>query len=1071
MASMEFDEFRDGDEEEEFFEERRPRRGCLRGLLRLLLVLLLPVLLAVALAPTLLSSDAGRRWALGKINAAAAPAEVAFDEWSLGWFSAPVLTRVTWRDASRGADLRADEVAFDRGLLRLLPAGVLSLGRVTLKNPALTATLVPPEAEAAPEGAGEGAKRGGFFFLPVADLSAELCVQDGQAMIASRAAAPFCVQQVNGSVAVASFRKPIGVQAQMQVGGGTITLEGSVQSLQELIKGEPFEKPEKLTLKLVGVDLTAFGPLIEHASGEPWIRSGVAEGAFAAEISGPSQVRVEGGLLASGLSVAGGRQAASPKGDLALMADASWDGGVVSIGKFELSSPWLRADARGKLQPGAQAGTLAGSISAKAESDLAVVARDFGPLLSLSKAFSMRRGRLSAAVEVSADERAVSVDASLTTADLDMAFEGEPLTLKPAPSLALKASFPYGGWPEVENFRLKAPFADVYGSGRFESAAVKGRLDLTLFSRDFKRVLKDAPPMVGAATIDLSSKRAGERVALSALLKLSDIAAELRPGQRLVVPQGALKAEGYVPEKDGKPEGEIQDAMFELTLESGKAAGGWKRLAPAQGDRALVLRGFSMTSDLELGSVRRLLGGFIPAGAQRRMTEWRGRVLLNATAEVAGGVAKARVKAAGQQVEAGADGGVWRVPDVRLDGLLSQESPQDGARVEATLTGSAGLQRDGETVFVEKDARVALKALIPPGGDRVRLESFELASSLGEVQAQAEVTELATRCVVDAKGRMAVDFAALTELLEAQGVDEFRLAGRGPRDFQFRSPVAGGLSTIFSDGAFSWAADLESLKGLGLDAGRSDVSVKLAGGVMRLAYEPALNGGKLKLVPELRVERGAATLSVPPRTRLLEGVKLNQEMVDKLLVNVNPLFQGSKLLDGEVTLDAAACRLASGLSPEKGVYADLGMVFKNLKLEMGPELRELLAILKVDERVYRAEQLPIRVTVRDGRIHVDPIRMVIDKQPVIFSGWVAFDGTIKYLVEVPLTDRVTGGSGDHALKGLTIKIPVTGTVNEPRLDTSALKSAVGNVLKRAVGEQNLERIGTFLEKLQEELKK
>lgn len=1064
---MDFSDIRD-DEEETGYLERKP--GCLRGLFRLLLVLALPLLLILALLPTLLSSDPAREWALKKINAAIAPSSLSIERWTLGWIASPVLEKVSYSDVSQGVDVRADQVTSDRGLFRLLPIGTLNLGRVTLRNPVAEVSLVPPAKEArATPGGGKG--KGGPFVLPIADVSAVLSVEGGRVKVTGRAPEPFEAKPVSGTVTLVSFWKPIALQAQAGVGGGTLALEGRVQSLRELFKGESFEKPEKLTLKLVGVDLTAFGPLIQHAAGEPWVRSGKAEGVLTASITGPEQVKVEGGMLVNGLSVAAAGQRPSPKGDLALMADVAVDQKVVSVKKFELSSPWLRANASGTLRQGAKAGVMAGAISAQAEADLAAAARDFGPLLGFSKGFRMQKGRLTASFDLQGTEQAVVVDAKLAAADLAMTIDGEPLTLKPAPSLVFKASFPYGRWPEVETFHFKAPFADVYGSGRFESAVVKGKLDLTLFSRDFKRVMKDAPPMVGSVYLDLSTKRDEGRVAANAFLKLSDVAAELSPGQRLVVPQGALKAEGRVPLKDGKPEGEVQDASFELTLESGKLSGGWKRLAPAQGDRTLVLRGFSLTSDMELGSVRLLLGGVIPAAAQRRMTAWQGRVIANATAEVAGGVAKARVNAAGQKIVAGSDRGVWRVPDVRMESALTQSGPKAGVRLEASLAGSGALERDGSAVFAEPGAKLAVDALVAPDNASVKLSKFDLSSSLFDVQAQGDVTELATRCVVAAKGKAAIDFGAVTRLLEAEGIDEFQMTGRGMREFRFASPVAGGLATVFSEGEFSGAAYVGSFKGLGLNAGAADAALSLAKGRLKAAYEPALNEGKLRLVPEMAVERGTTTFSLPPQTRLLENVRITQEMVDTLLVNVNPLFQGSQVRSGTVSLDMKSCRLVSGVTPDKGVAADMNVLFKNLDLTLGPQLRELLAMLKVKNAQYQAEQLPLHITVKDGRIHMDPVRMVIDRQPVIFSGWVAFDGTIKYLVEVPLTDRLVGGSGGKLLKGMTVQIPVAGTVNQPRLDTSALQNALGSLIKNAVGEKAVEKIGTFLEQLQKELRK
>ncbi len=1064
---MDFAEIRD-DDEDEGLHARRP--GCLLGLFRLLLVALVPLFIFVALIPTLMSSDSGRRWALKKVNAAVAPAQVSFERWSLGWLTAPTLEKVTYVDVARGADIQVEQVAFDRGLLRLLPLGTLNLGGVTLRKPVIAYALVPQPKQPAKKG--EKAGKGGAFVLPVVDVAAVLNVEDGRVSVTGNAPEPFVAQQVSGTVTLESFRRPIAVQTQMRVGEGMLALEGRVQSIKDLYQGTVLEEPEKLTLKLVGVDLTAFRPLIQHAAGEPWIYSGVAEGALTAVIKGIDQFTLKGGVLVNRLSVAAARQPRSPAGDLALMVDIAYDKKVIKVTQFELNSPWLKAEASGTLQAGAKAGVMTGAIKARADADLAAVARDFAPALGLSRGFKMQKGRLHAAFTLEGSAEAMRVDADVTTADLVMAVDGEPLVLKPAPSLVFKAKFPYGQWPEVETFHLKAPCADVYGSGRFDAAVVKGKLDLTLFSRDFKRMLKDSPPMVGSVYLDVATKRDDGRVALNVFLKMADVAAEFRPGQRTVVPQGAVKFDAFVPLKDGKPQGELQDATYAVTLESGKVSGGWKRWVPAGEARPLALRGFTLTSDMELGSVRRLLGGFLPASAQRRMTAWQGHVIANATVEAAGGVVKARMNAAGQQIVAGADdGGVWRVPDVRLEAALTQSGPKDGLQVAATVTGGGSLERDGATVFAEKSARMEVDARVAADGGSVQVSKFDLAAGLFDVQAQGEVTELATRCLVAAKGQAALDFDALTRLLNAKGVDEFKLTGRELRTFSFSAPLAGGAATVLSEGQFTGAAFLGSVTGLGLEAGPSDVSVKLSKGVLKLAYEPALNKGKLRLVPEVDAVGVAPVLLFPAQTRLLENVTITQEMVDKLLVNVNPLFQGSHVLGGTVSLDLRGCRIATAEAPAKGVSADMDVTFRNLKLEFGPSMRDLLDMLKVKERVYAVEQLPVHVVVKEGRVHVDPVKMVIDKQPVVFSGWVAFDGTIKYLVEVPLTDRLTGGGGGKALKGMTVKIPVTGTVTEPRLDASALQNTLGSLIKNTVGEHAAEKVGSFLEKLQRELQK
>ena len=984
---MDFDRIRDDEDADETLDESpEARPGCLRGARNLLLFLLLPALLVVALLPTLMSSDGGRRWALAKVNAAAAPAQVSFESWSLGWFTPPVLKGFSYKDETRGLSVTADRAAFDRGLLRLLPVGFWDLGEITLEKPLAEISL----AKRAPAQDAASAGKRGFFFLPIVDIAARLKLADGCAAMSGDVGESFRADQMEGGVTLTSWRKPILVQTRMRVGGGMLSAEGRVQSIRDLYKGIEGGEPEKVTLKLAGVDLAAFRLLLQHATGQPWIRGGAADGALTATLHGKQRGRIEADLAVARLSVERPGQPPSPKGDVSLAADIDYDKDAVNITRFNLSSPWLRAEASGRLQAGQKAGVMTGAVNAKATLLLAALARDFGAALGLARDFKVNGGELRADVAVEGSEAALRVHTKAVTAGLAMTVGGEPLILKPAPSLEFKAVFPHGGaWPELEAFHLKAPFADVYASGRFDSAAVKARLDLTRFARDARRVMKACPPMVGTVYLDATSRREDDAVAVASLLKLADVAVELQPGQRMVVPQGTLKADGRVPMKDGVPQAEAQDAAFALTLADGKAAGGWKRWVPADEGRPLQVRGLALSCDMDVGGARRLLGGVIGPAAQRRLAALPGRVVANATAEAAGGTVKTR---------------------------------------------------------------------------------FNARTELFDIEAEADVTGPQTRRVVTAKGNAALDFGTLTRVLHAEGVTAFAMTGRKARPFQFSAPVADGLRGVLAEGELAAAAHVASCVGLGLNAGPADAAFRLSKGALRVAYEPALNGGKLRLVPEAAFDgEDGVVLAFPPGTRLLENVTLTQGMMDTLVVAVNPLFQGSKVLGGTVTLDLRKCLAAPSRRPGEGVAADMDILFKDLKLDLGPHLRELLGMIKVKERTYTVAQLPAHVTVKESRIRVDPVTMVIDRQPVIFGGWVGFDGTVRYQVEIPVTERLVGAVAGKMLKGASITIPVAGTVEEPKLDTARLKSMLADMFKGAVGDQTIKRAGDFLEQLQREL--
>ena len=991
---MDFDRIRD-DEDTETLDDSEERPGCWQGVRKLALFLLVPVLLVVALVPAMMSSDGGRRWTLAKVNAAAAPAEVSFESWSLGWFSPPTMKEFSYKDKTRGVSVTAQHVTFDRGLLRLLPVGIWDLGEVALENVFVEASLAA-QTESAPAKDASKAEKGGFFFLPIADVAAKLKMADGRVTVTDAADAPFTAENVEGSVTLTSWRKPIVVQTRMRVGGGLLVAQGHAQSIRDFVKGADGKGgPSEMKIELADVDLAAFRPLLRHATGQTWISSGSADGTMAVTVSSKERWKVKGGITVERLSVEMPGQPPSPKSDVTLNADIDCADGAVSVAMFDVASPWVNAEASGLLQAGAKGGAMTGAITAKATINLAPLAKDFGPALGLARDFRVKDGTVQLDVTMDGDNKAMLIHAKAAAAGLAMTVGGEPFTLKPEPSLEVKAVFPHdGAWPELEAFHLKAPFADVYASGRLDAAQVKARLDLTKFSRDTKRVMKSCPPMVGTVYLDVTSKRNKDAVAFASFLKLADVATEFQPGQITVIPQGTLKFDGRVPLKDDAPQREVLDAAFDLTLASGKAttgklAGGWKRLMPGDGERPPQLRGFSATCDMDVNSMRRLLGGIIPAAAQRRLAALTGRVIANATAEAAGDTAKTR---------------------------------------------------------------------------------FNARTDMFDMEAEIDLTGPQTRRMMAAKGTTAIDFGMVTRMLNADGITEIALTGREPRTFRFSSPVSDGLPSVLAEGELTAATHVGSFKGLGLTAGPADATVTLRKGVLAMAYEPALNGGKLRFVPEAKVGGpDVPVLAFPAKTRLLENVTLTQGMMDSLMVAMNPLFQGSTVLGGSVTLDLQSCRIGQSRLPGYGIATEMDVVFKDLKLELGPSLQELLSMIKVKERIYTVAQLPMHITINEGRTHVDPVTMVIERQPVIFGGWVGFDGTVSYQVEIPVTERLVGAVTSKMLKGTSITIPVTGTVEEPRLDTNKLRNMLGEMLKGAVGDKTIEKAGDFLERLQREL--
>jgi hypothetical protein len=116
---------------------------------------------------------------------------------------------------------------------------------------------------------------------------------------------------------------------------------------------------------------------------------------------------------------------------------------------------------------------------------------------------------------------------------------------------------------------------------------------------------------------------------------------------------------------------------------------------------------------------------------------------------------KARLNAAGLALAARVEDGVWRVPDVRVEGSVTRDGAARGTAIALTAQGGATLERDGEVVFAEPAVRVTAQAVVAAGGAGVKVSKLDVASSVFAMESEAAASELAGRCLVTAQGRRA----------------------------------------------------------------------------------------------------------------------------------------------------------------------------------------------------------------------------------------------------------------------------------------------------------------------------
>jgi len=377
---------------------------------------------------------------------------------------------------------------------------------------------------------------------------------------------------------------------------------------------------------------------------------------------------------------------------------------------------------------------------------------------------------------------------------------------------------------------------------------------------------------------------------------------------------------------------------------------------------------------------------------------------------------------------------------------------------------------DNEISFFERKAELTGDLVIADDGESIKIQTLRIYSGLADISAGGSVNQIGQGAVADLKGDMEIKFDMLEKLLKVRGIDEWRMTGHKKHPFHLKGPLTGGLSGFLQKGSFSGAAYMASLNGLGLSAGGDDMTFDLAQSRLQCKWQPPLNAGQLDLQPRFDYGPRGAVMSLPDEIQLLKGVKITQQVVDNLLVHLNPMFHGSKIHKGSIDFKSKSFR--TGLDQKStDLFLDANIVLNDLDMTLSPSMREILTMINVKSARYQVQSLPMHVVIRNQRAHIDPVTMVFSKQPVVFSGSVGFDSTINYLIEIPLSDVMAAKTGLKIPQGLTVKVPVTGTVDNPRLDTSALQNAVGDFLKKTIGDEAMRGVGDFLKQLTDELRK
>ena len=242
------------------------------------------------------------------------------------------------------------------------------------------------------------------------------------------------------------------------------------------------------------------------------------------------------------------------------------------------------------------------------------------------------------------------------------------------------------------------------------------------------------------------------------------------------------------------------------------------------------------------------------------------------------------------------------------------------------------------------------------------------------------------------------------------------------------------------------------------------MSAKLAAGTIETdVVEMPVSQGTLRMVPHVYLNNEPPLLTVDAG-QILTDVSITPGMCQGWLKYVTPLAADATRAEGKfsLTLERAAIPLEQpATSQVQGIF-----LVDSARIGPGPlamqfiDLGEQIEALVQGRLPSGATREPItwvsipqqrtRFQVVDGRVHHDQFELHVGDAVVRTRGSVGLDQSLALVAQVPIQDAwLARDPRLAALQGMTVEIPIGGTLSRPQLDAHALEQLSAQVLRQS----------------------
>jgi hypothetical protein len=326
--------------------------------------------------------------------------------------------------------------------------------------------------------------------------------------------------------------------------------------------------------------------------------------------------------------------------------------------------------------------------------------------------------------------------------------------------------------------------------------------------------------------------------------------------------------------------------------------------------------------------------------------------------------------------------------------------------------------------------------------DVLQVEKLSLESSFASLSASGRVSKLATTREVALAGQIQYDLQRLEAQLRPLLGEGVRLGGQGNRPFHLEGSLAAAPAGLAGEVGLGW----QSAQVYGCQASSGDLKAKLAGGWVRTSVETTLNQGKAYIEPSIRLTPEPLELYLG-KGGGVDHFLLTPASCTSALGYALPALANVLEAEGQLslTIDSAHVPLAN----PSAAQIEGRFVIHSGRVAPGPLVRELGVLLRVPSGASLAHESVVPFRMASGRISHNNLELAFPDLTVRTQGSVGIDGSLELVAEMPVPPKWLGDSKvGKGLAGQTIRLPIRGTLANPKLDEHALRPAFDKAAKQ-----------------------